>query len=90
MGNKVLFHLKVPGWPHATVRGGRGVGGSIRLLFILILWPLTTHSFRDGAPGGWGGGTHVMHSRNLTIIYPRVSTMPGRSMSGFQGPGRHI
>ena len=33
------------------------------------------------------GGTHFMHGRSRMAIDPRISTMPGRSTSGFQGGG---
>ena len=31
-------------------KGERGEGRRTRLLLALVIWPFTTHSFRDGAP----------------------------------------
>ena len=36
-----------------------------------------------------GGVLINIHGRSRMIIYPRIPTMPGRSMSGFHRPGRH-
>ena len=49
------------------------------------------HLSPGGDPGireGWGC-THLRRSRRLKTIDPRISTMPGRSTSGFRRPGRH-
>ena len=35
------------------------------------------------------GGTQFVHGRSRMTIDPRISTMPGRSTSGFHQPGRH-
>ena len=38
--------------------------------------------------GGGGGCTQFVHGRSRMTIDPRISAMPGRSTSGFHGPGR--
>ena len=35
------------------------------------------------------GGTQFAHGCSRMTIQPRISTMPGRSTSGFHQPGRH-
>ena len=36
-----------------------------------------------------GGCTQFVHGHSRMTIDPRIPTMPGRSTSGFQQPGRH-
>ena len=43
----------------------------------------------SGGAGRAGGCTQFVHGRSRTTIDPRIPTMPGRSTSGFQRPGRH-
>ena len=38
---------------------------------------------KDGREIRGGGITHLIHSRSRVAIDPRISTMPGRSMSDF-------
>ena len=46
--------------------------------------------FREShQPGGGGGGTQCVHGRSRMTTYPRIPTMPGRSISGFHQPGKH-
>ena len=65
------------------------------------LWPLTGSRKREtrdaglaeaglaGRGGGWGECFHFMHGRSRMTIDPRIPTWPGRSTSGFRGPGGH-
>ena len=39
------------------------------------------------AGGGSGSVLNIMHGNRMTVD-PRIPTMPGRSASGFQRPGR--
>ena len=43
----------------------------------------------SGGVFGRGGCTQFVHGRSRMAIDPRVSTMTGRSTSGFHQPGRH-
>ena len=49
---------------------------------------LPSHS-RVGGRGGGGGCTQLVHGLSRMNIDPRIPTMPGRSTSSFNQPGRH-
>ena len=44
---------------------------------------------KNGGRESGGGVLIIMHGRSRTIIDPRIPTMPGRSTTGFNRPGRH-
>ena len=83
--------------------GECGEGGSEMWLFcpapghlIHLISREDTYIYRDrdkvrvrGINTHRGGGAHLMNSRSIKTIAPRISTMPGRCMSGFHRSGRH-
>ena len=61
---------------------------------VCVSWPpsltaavVVTLMCRQGRGGG-PGGAYMMHVRCLKTTDPRISTVPGRSTSGFHLPGR--
>ena len=76
-----LCHTYIPP-EYFVVQRGKGRGGDTRYK------PVRYKEAGRGG-GGWRGCTQFVHGRRSMTIDPRIHTMPGRSTSGFQQPGRH-